>query len=255
MMRREELTDYLDDYLNANSFEDYGPNGLQIEGQEDIRKLAFAVSATAESVNKAVEAQCSALIVHHGVFWKKHGARTITGPFKKRVAPLVERGINLYGYHLPLDAHPEVGNAASLGRALKLGNQAPFGDYCGQPLGIHGQLPNPLTSREFQRFLEKVLNHAVIHSNPPETGPIEKVGVITGGAGGYWEEALALGRGASFVTGEISEHHWHESREAGIHLFAGGHHATEIFGVLALKEHLEKKWGLEGIFIDSDNPA
>ena len=253
-MKRDTLTDYLNDYLDADSFQDYGPNGLQVEGREDIHRVAFAVSATVESIQRAVEANCSALIVHHGLFWHKHGARPLMGPLKRRVAPLIEHRVNLYGYHLPLDAHLEVGNAASLGRALGVGGQKSFGHHRGSPLGVHGRLPRAVSSWEFQQSLEQVLNHTVIHSNPEGEIPVERVGIITGGAPDHWVEALPLGLD-TYVTGEISEHHWHESREAGIHLFAGGHHATERFGVLALKGHLEEKWGLPCLFIDSDNPA
>ncbi len=250
---RSELTDFLNDLLGVNEYNDYGPNGLQIEGREKIRKVAFAVSAQRNSIESACAWKADAMVVHHGLFWKFHGARTLTGPFARRVLPLVRNEINLLGYHLPLDAHKTHGNAAGIARALELEDIAAFGDYKGMPTGLCGSFKEAIKGEELRDKLKNILGHEVLYSNP-ESEMIESVGIITGGANGQWTESLNLGI-CAYITGEMSEHDYHESREAGIHMFAGGHNATERFGVLSLKSLIEKKFGLECMFFDSENPA
>ena len=255
-IRANELKLYLNDLLNITQFSDYGPNGLQIEGRTEIDKIAFAVSATKDSIEKAIAFGAHALIVHHGLFWKFHGVRTLTGPFANRVLPLVRNEINLFGYHLPLDAHPRLGNAAQIALKLSLLEKQPFGDHKGAPTGISGNFKEAISSNELKTQLEKILNHNVLHSDPGEK-KISSIGIITGGANGDWVHCIKEGIDA-YLTGEMSEHDWNEAKEAGIHFYAGGHHATERFGVLALKEHIETTFGLNSnhtLFIDSDNPA
>lgn len=255
-IRANELKLYLNDLLNITQFSDYGPNGLQIEGRTEIDKIAFAVSATKDSIEKAIVFGAHALIVHHGLFWKFHGVRTLTGPFAKRVLPLVRNEINLFGYHLPLDAHPRLGNAAQIALKLSLLEKQPFGDHKGAPTGISGNFKEAIPSDELKTQLEKILNHNVLHSDPGDK-KISSIGIITGGANGDWVHCIKEGIDA-YLTGEMSEHDWNEAKEAGIHFYAGGHHATERFGVLALKEHIETTFGLDSshtLFIDSDNPA
>ncbi len=252
-MEREKLVSYLDELLKVSEFSDYGPNGLQIEGCQDIQKIAFAVSATVDSIKEACEWGADALIVHHGLFWKFHGPKTITGVFAKRVKPLIQNDISLLGYHLPLDAHMEFGNAVSIANQINLTGLKPFGDFKGSPTGVKGKLKTPLKPTALAKALKGVLGHEIIHSCPNEED-IKTLGIITGGANNDWETALNEELDA-FLTGEISEYNWHDAKEAGIHFFAGGHHATERFGVLALKEHLEKKFSLECKFFDSQNPA
>lgn len=253
-MNRNELDCYFNDLLNPTRFKDYCPNGLQIEGAKNIKKIAFAVSATRDSISQAAEIGADTLVVHHGLFWHFHGARTLTGHFAKRVFPLVQHNINLFAYHLPLDAHPVVGNAAVLGQLIGCQQQSTFGDYKGCPTGIEGILAAPLTAKELSIKLQSVLNHDVIIACPDEDQLIESVGIITGGANGDWALAQKAGLDA-YITGEISEHDWHESQENGIHMFAGGHYATEIFGVLALMQQLQAQYPLECVFIDSANPV
>lgn len=255
-MKRSELIKYTNKLLNIYDYQDYGPNGLQIEGNEDISKLAFAVSATKYSIDKAVELGADILIVHHGLFWKFHGVRTLTKAFYKRVAPLIKNDINLVGYHLPLDAHIEIGNAAALARKLGLSELKPFGDHKGMPTGVHGVFKNPLSIDEFKNTLQATLDHKIIHA----TGDSEKIsslGIITGGANSDWVHAQRLGLDA-YLTGEISEHDWHEASEGGVHFFAGGHNATEQFGIQELMKNIHEKFGgdtHEYFFIPSDNPA
>lgn len=249
----KELAKFLNKHLNIYEYQDYGPNGLQIEGKSQVSKVAFAVSAQRDSIEKAVELGADAMIVHHGLFWKFHGVRTVTGSFAKRVKPLIQNDINLLGYHLPLDAHIEDGNAAGIAKALGLTNLAPYGDHKGMPTGLQGKLPKALKPSELKDKLKSILNHEVIHSEPNDK-LISSIGIITGGANSDWRYCVREGLDA-YLTGEMSEHDWHESREEGIHFFAGGHNATERFGVQALKLLIEKEFGLECVFIDSDNPA
>ncbi|MCR9205356.1 MAG: Nif3-like dinuclear metal center hexameric protein [Halobacteriovoraceae bacterium] len=253
-LKREQLTHFLDELLNSKEFKDYGPNGLQIEGTETIQKIAFAVSATQASIEEAIRKKADTLIVHHGLFWGFHGVRTLTGPFAKRVLPIVKSEINLYGYHLPLDAHPVVGNAASVAKLMGLSIDGPFGDHKGCPTGIRGSFTKPIKAKELQENLGKILNHDVILSSPNPDQVISTMGIITGGANGGWLDAYREGLD-SYLTGEISEHDWHDAKEAGVHMFAGGHNATEQFGVQTLMKEVEKKFEIESFFIDSPNPA
>lgn len=254
MTNQKEISKYLTKLLNVREFTDYCPNGLQVEGSEKISKMAFAVSATADSVEKAVEWGADALVVHHGLFWKFHGTKPVVGPFAKRVKPLIKNDINLYGYHLPLDAHIEIGNAAAVASKIGLIDLKPFGDHKGSPTGVSGKFKTPIKANDLQKTLASILNHQVNLASPNENDEIRSMGIITGGANGDW--ALALREGLdSYLTGEMSEHDWHESSEAGIHMFAGGHHATEQFGIQNLQENLEKKFKVETIYIDSNNPA
>ena len=250
---REELASFLNDILNVKEYSDYCPNGLQIEGSNEVKKVAFAVSAQRSSIESACAWKADAMIVHHGVFWKFHGAKTITGPFSKRIIPLIKNDINLFGYHLPLDAHIKYGNAKGLADAIGLTELMPFGDYKGMPTGVWGKLNSSLSPKELKDKLKSALNHDVISSDA-ENDKINSIGIITGGANSNWVDSLKLGLDA-YITGEMSEHDYHESREAGIHMFAGGHNATERFGVLSLKSLIEEKFGLECLFIDSENPA
>lgn len=253
-LRRDELTHFLNEYLKTNEFKDYGPNGLQIEGKDSLKKLAFAVSATQASINEAVRNKADALIVHHGLFWSFHGVRTLTGPFAKRVLPLTRNEVNLYGYHLPLDAHPESGNAAALAQLMDLQIDGPFGDHKGCPTGVRGFFSKPIKASELREKLEKILNHNVILSSPNPDQVIKTMGIITGGANGGWLDAYREGLD-SYLTGEISEHDWHDAKEAGVHMFAGGHNATEQFGIQKLMDVVSHRFDVETFFIASSNPA
>lgn len=250
---RSELEKFLNNLLAIKTYDDYGPNGLQIEGNESLKKVAFAVSATKDSIQKAIESGADTLIVHHGLFWKFHGTRALVGPFAKRVLPLVRANINLFGYHLPLDGHIEIGNAATIAKKIGLTNLQPFGDYKGAPTGVKGEFSEAQDASTLRAQLENILSHNVLHSNV-ENKAIKTMGIITGGANSEWFLAMKEGLD-SYLTGEMSEHDWHESKEAEVHMFAGGHNATESFGIQALMAKVEKEFGLECIFIPSPNPA
>ncbi len=253
-LSRKELEHYLNELLTPKRFQDYGPNGLQIEGTDSIKRIAFAVSATAASAQQAISLGCDTLIVHHGLFWGFHPVKTLTGSFGRRVRPLVQNNINLFGYHLPLDAHPEMGNAATLGQKIGLINQQPFGNYKGMPTGISGQFTSAVTATELKQKLAQLLDHNVLVSTHDSNAKIASMGIITGGANGDWYQAERAGLDA-YLTGEMSEHDWHESQEAGVHMFAGGHHATEQFGIQALMAKIQEQFGVKCDFVNSNNPA
>lgn len=251
---RMALGAFLNERLDVSGFPDYGPNGLQVEGRESIRRVAFAVSATRDSIHRAVDAQADALIVHHGLLWNFSGPRPLVGAYARRIFPLVRHDINLFAYHLPLDAHPVLGNAAGLARALGLTQLSAFGDYKGKPTGVQGVFEVPPFAEALQARIAEVLDHPVLFASPDQSALVKTLGIITGGANRDWSLAHALGLDG-YLTGEMSEHDWHESQEAGIHMYAGGHHATEVFGVRSLMALLQEQLNLDCIYIDSENPA
>lgn len=249
-----DLLNHLKTLMTPELFEDYAPNGLQVEGKKDLKKVAFAVSATQASLQEAIKWKADAIIVHHGIFWKYQGARTITGPWGERVKLCVINDLNLLAYHLPLDAHHEFGNAVSLAQHLGMTDLLPFALHKKQPMGTKGKIP-AISAKELKAKLKALLQHEVILATPDESQLIKSIGIITGGANNDWVRALDENLDA-YITGEISEYNWHDSIEAGIHYFAGGHHATEKFGIMALMERVKKDYpSLEVLFFDSPNPA
>jgi dinuclear metal center YbgI/SA1388 family protein len=250
-----DLENYLNQLLNPSLFEDYAPNGLQVDGKLHVNRIAFAVSATQESIKKATQWGADALIVHHGIFWKHQGSRTITGAWGERVKLCVKFDLNLLAYHLPLDAHPELGNASALASQIGLTNLSSFALYKRSPLGVKGTFSKPISAKELKQNLKLILNHDVILASPDETKLISSLGIVTGGANNEWIKALDEGVEA-YLTGEISEYNWHDAIEAGIHYFAGGHHATEKFGIQSLMHQVKNDHPqFEVIFFDSANPA
>ena len=249
-----DLENYLNDLLQVHSFSDYCPNGLQVEGNPKIRKLPFAVSATIESITKAAEHKADALIVHHGILWDHQGAKKITGSFGKRIKLLIENKINLYAYHLPLDGHPTLGNAAQIAQELKLKKLKPFAQFKNQFIGISGTFSPPISADKLTTLLENKLNHPII-STANGNKMIASLGIVTGGANKYFDHALESGLDA-FLTGEISEHNWNDAKESEAIYLAGGHYATEQWGVLALQKNLKKKFNkVDSFYIPSLNPA
>ncbi len=252
---RNELLNYLNQLMSPQLFEDYAPNGLQVEGASEITKIAFAVSATQESLRSAADWGAQALIVHHGLFWKYQGARAVTGGWGERVKLCIKNDLNLFAYHLPLDSHAEFGNAVSLAKELGLKNVGPFALVKKQPMGAKGELAAPMSAKDFRELLEKKLNHPVVLASPDEDKKMTTLGIITGGANNDWVKAMEDGLDA-YLTGEISEYNWHDAREAGLHYFAGGHHATEKFGILSLMNKIKNDHPLiDCLFFDSNNPA
>lgn len=251
-MNRQALLAAADALLQPERFRDYGPNGLQVEGRSEVRTIVSGVTASLALIESAAARGADTILVHHGLFWRGHDGR-VTAWLKQRLACLLAHDINLLAYHLPLDAHPELGNNAQLARVLGLAGQACFGE---QQLGWMGQALDGLVFADAQalaQHIEQQLRRAVL-AVPGDGRPIARIAWCTGGAQSYFEEAIAQGADA-FITGEISEPQAHYARESGVAFLACGHHATERYGVQALASHLAQVHGLEHVHIDVDNPA
>ncbi|BCV41136.1 MULTISPECIES: Nif3-like dinuclear metal center hexameric protein [Shewanella] len=250
-MKREELRQYLGEFLQLDKFRDYAPNGLQVEGKAEIRKIVTGVTACQALIDRAVEAGADALLVHHGFFWKNE-PEVLTGMKQRRIKSLLLNDINLFGYHLPLDAHPMLGNNAELGRVLGVIEPEAV-ETVAQGLLWQGVLDSPMTAKDLSALLEQRLGQAPLHLDGGERN-IQKLAWCTGGAQDYIDAAAALGVDA-FISGEASERTFHSAVEQGIHYFGAGHHATERFGIKALGEHLAREFELEHEFIDIPNPV
>jgi dinuclear metal center YbgI/SA1388 family protein len=251
-MKRDELESYINKLLNVAKFRDYGPNGLQVEGRAEIRRIVTGVTASQALLDAAVDCGADAVLVHHGYFWKNEPP-VIRGMKKKRLATLLKHDINLFGYHLPLDAHPELGNNAQLGKLLGILIDGVMDERELQGVGNIGTLAVAQPLQVFGQQLEAVLGRKPLLVAGGEH-PIRRIAWCSGGAQSYIQQAFELGADA-YLSGEISEHTVHSARENGIHYIAAGHHATERYGVKALGEHLARQFGLEAIFLDLDNPA
>ena len=250
-MHLQDLVAYLDQYLDARG-RDYGPNGLQVEGKEEVRKIVTGVSACHELFIRAREAGADAVLVHHGLFWDGM-PRTLTGFQYRRVAELIRSEMSLIAYHLPLDRHPELGNNAIAGRAFGLADLEPFGLHDGLPIGFKGSFPAPISAMALLDRCRSVYGQEPLAflSGPD---PVRSLGIISGGAQRELYDAIADGLDA-YVTGEVSEWVMNVAREAGIHYLAAGHYATERLGIRALGEHLAEKFGIEAELIDVPNPV
>ncbi|HVL01215.1 MAG TPA: Nif3-like dinuclear metal center hexameric protein [Dongiaceae bacterium] len=252
MIQRDALLAELNQLLQPQFFKDYAPNGLQVQGRDEIRILVSGVTATQALIERAIELKADALLVHHGYFWRNEDP-TITGMKYQRLKSLIEHGINLYGYHLPLDAHPELGNNAQL--ALQLGFIIEGGLQPGEarPVGNVGRLDTPLPLDQLAQRVEQRLRRAPLVI-PGGDHPVRRIAWCTGGGQNYIDQAVALGADA-FLSGEISEQTVHVARERGIHYIAAGHHATERYGAPAVGRYLADRFGLTHQFVDIDNPA
>jgi dinuclear metal center YbgI/SA1388 family protein len=245
----EIVSGYLEGFLDVGRFKDYCPNGLQVEGAGTIRRLVSGVTASAALIRAAVRVRAEAVLVHHGYFWRGEDP-TLTGLRRARIKLLLDHGIHLFAYHLPLDVHPEVGNNAQLARVLGWTVQGRFGD---QSLGCWTDLDRPITAAALAARVSRRLGRKALAVGAPTAG-IRRVAWCTGAAQDMLEQAVAAGADA-FISGEISERTTHVAREAGVLYLAAGHHATERFGVQALGEHLAARFGLEHRFIDDPNPV
>lgn len=248
-MHRDELARWLDDYLGTARFRDYSPNGLQVEGRAEVRRIVSGVTASAALIDAAVAAEADAILVHHGYFWRGEDSRLI-GPRRTRIAKLLRADMNLFAFHLPLDAHPDVGNNAQLGRRLGFIERGRAGE---QDLIAHGVLERPARLGALGLHIAKVLGREPLIIGAPERS-VDRVAWCTGGAQGYFESAIATGVDA-YITGEVSEPQYHLARESGVAFIAAGHHATERFGIQALGEQVAAALGLEHHFVDIPNPV
>ena len=248
-MNREDLRNAFDTLLEAGRFRDYCPNGLQVEGRAEVVNLVSGVTASLALIERAVEMQADAILVHHGLFWKGDDLR-IVGPKKRRLALLLKHEINLFAYHLPLDAHPALGNNAQL--AQQLGFRI-TGRFAEQEIGFLGELTSPLPAEALTATVSAALGRKALVVGPVGR-VVKRIAWCTGGAQGYFEQAIAAGCDA-FLSGEISEQTTHLAREAGVPYIAAGHHATERYGVQGVGAWLHAQHGVRHQFVDDDNPA
>ena len=249
MVDRAELLTYLNNLLNVEVFKDYAPNGLQVEGCAQIKKIVTGVTANITLIEAAIKAGADTILVHHGYFWQNEDPRII-GMKKRRIQLLMRHDINLIGYHLPLDAHPTLGNNAQLGQLLEI----QIDGYAGKGnLVAYGCIKNAMSPSMFAKILENKLNRIPLVVGPSQKS-IKTIAWCTGGAQSYLQSAIDLGVDA-FISGEISEQTTHIANENNIVYFAAGHHATERYGVQALGAHLADMYGLMHTFIDIENPV
>lgn len=253
----EKLENIFDDLLQSNTFKDYGPNGIQVASAPYCNSILFAVSSDQTTIDYAIKNKFDTIVVHHGLFWNYQGAKPIKGFHGERIKKLIRNNINLIAYHLPLDGHQEVGNAATLANKLKLNNLEPFGESKGSIIGVKGEFEKAIKPIEFKTQLEKTIRPIIFHASP-SVAKIKTIGIVTGGANEYWKQASEEGLDA-FLTGEISEYNYFEAIENNIHYYACGHHATEKYGVQALKSYLIKNYSKDFKFhqvkfFDSKNP-
>jgi len=249
-----DLAAYLHTYLEVDAVEDYGPNGIQVEGRASVSKIVTGVSSCQELFVRAAEAGADAILVHHGLFWSGM-PYALTGVQYRRVAELIRRNISLLAYHLPLDRHAEVGNNAVAATALGLRDLEPFGIHNGVPIGYAGRYEAPLPI-PIETFVERCRH---LYDREPlrlGRGPdlVSRVGIVSGGAQKEVYQAIDAELDV-FVTGEVSEWVTNLTREAGIHYLSAGHYATETLGVQALGRHLGERFGVETEFIDVPNPV
>lgn len=252
MVERTRLVAYCNTLLESHAFQDYCPNGLQVEGASQVQRLVTGVTASQALVDAAVKAGAQMLLVHHGYFWKGEPA-VITGIKQRRLKTLLGNDMNLLAYHLPLDVHAELGNNIQLAKLFGwtvLGGLEPDNP---RSVGLYGELPEAIGGTSLAGQLAVALQREPLHIAGNDR-PIKRIAWCTGAAQGYIERAIALGVDA-YITGEVSEPIVHAARENGIHFFAAGHHATERYGVKALGEHLAAQFGIEHQFIDIDNPV
>ncbi|MXP67540.1 Nif3-like dinuclear metal center hexameric protein [Pantoea sp. Aalb] len=246
-MNNIELEEIVNKKLNTNNFNDYIPNGLQVEGRNKIKNIITGVTACQLLINEAINIKADAIIVHHGFFWKNE-LPFIKGIKRQRLRSLLENNINLYSWHLPLDAHPDLGNNVQLGHILNINIKGNI-----LPLVLWGEFKTPINGRALFKKIEKYLGRTPLHCNDNAPEFIKKIAWSTGKGQCFIDEAALFGVDA-FITGEVSEQTIHSARELKIHFFAIGHHASERGGVKALGEWLALNYKLNITFIDIYNP-
>lgn len=249
-MLRSELVAYLAEFLAIDQYQDYAPNGLQVEGKSEIKRIVTGVTACQALLDRAVELEADAILVHHGYFWKSEPLE-IVGFKQKRIKTLLLNDINLLGYHLPLDDHPELGNNAMLGKLWGLQEITPMVDSPG--LVRLGKLAKPLSIETFVAQVSDSLDRQALHL-PGGPEQVQTIAWCSGGAQNYIDKAIEW-QADVYISGEVSEQTTHLAREAGIHYLAAGHHATERLGIKMLGEHLADKFKIESHFVEIENPV
>ncbi|NJD00286.1 type 2 GTP cyclohydrolase I [Candidatus Erwinia dacicola] len=247
-MLNTELERLVNQLLNTENFKDYAPNGLQIEGRGEIKKVVTGVTACQALLDEAVRLEADAVLVHHGYFWKSE-APAIKGIKRQRLKTLLANDINLFGWHLPLDGHSELGNNALLAKMFDI-------DVKGEIALLlpWGELRIPINGEQLAQRIAQVLGREPLHCGDNAPALIKRVAWCSGGGQGYINDASAFGVDA-FISGEVSEQTIHSAREQGLHFFAAGHHATERCGIQALGDWLAQHHGLDVTFVDIFNPA
>jgi dinuclear metal center YbgI/SA1388 family protein len=248
-MQRDELGAYLEGLLEPARYHDYCPNGMQVEGRAEVRKLVCGVTASQALIEAAVARGADALLVHHGWFWKGEDGR-VTGFRKRRLQTLLAHDLSLFAYHLPLDGHPELGNNAQLAVRFGWTVERRFGEH---ELGCLAVLPEPTSAGEIATQAERILCRTPMLIGDPDRR-VGKVAWCSGGAQDWFEDAIVAGADL-FMSGEVSEQTTHLARECGVPYLAAGHHATERYGVMALGEHLAAHCGIDCEFVEIDNPV
>jgi len=252
-MKTAELTAYLNDLLQVSIIKDFCPNGLQVQGNDEIKKIVTGVTASQALIDEAIAHQADALLVHHGYFWKNEPA-PLTGMKYQRIKKLMDNNINLMAYHLPLDIHGELGNNAQLAKLLDIQVTGPLELGNALSVAIQGELASPIKGQAMAQRIDERLSRQCLHIPASSNKPIKTVAWCTGGGQSYIELAASQGIDA-FISGEVSEQTTHICHEMDIHFFAAGHHATERYGAKALGEHLAEKFALDVTFIDVNNPV
>ena len=253
MTRLHSIITALDELLEPASFSDLGPNGLQVPGPRDVERVVTGVSAQRALVERAAAEQAQLVLVHHGLFWD-FAPTGLTPTLAERLRPLFKHDISLAAYHLPLDGHPELGNNAILAERLGCERHEPFGTYRGATIGRAGTFPGDgiAAADLFTRVRELTGREPTVFDGGPQR--VRRIGVVSGSGADALDEAIDLGLDA-FLTGEPREHVMADSREAGIHFIAGGHYATETFGVRALGDWLAERFGIDHLWVDIPNPV
>lgn len=251
MPARDEILRHLHDLLRVGDFRDFGPQGLQVEGKPEVRKVVSGVSGSVALFEAAAAAGADLVIVHHGIFWDRE-SRVVKGGLKRRLELLLDHDITLAAYHLCLDAHPELGNNILAARGLGLEDIQPWGDYNGKPIGFRGRWPGKPVPEAVQQVNAFYESRAIEFLYGPD--PVRTVGIISGGAQGEVRAAIEDGLDL-YITGEVSEFVMNTAREGGIHYLGAGHYATERLGIRAVGEHLSRQFGIAHEFIDIPNPV
>jgi dinuclear metal center YbgI/SA1388 family protein len=252
MITQQKLLNFLNDLLSPELFKDYAPNGLQVGGNNEIHKIVTGVTASLDFLKIAAQKNADAVIVHHGYFWKGEDP-CVVGVKQQRLLQLLNNKINLFAYHLPLDAHQQFGNNVQLAKLLEINITDEFSAGEKPALGKIGELPKPTAATEFSAFISQKLNRDPLHIAVNDQ-PIKKIAWCTGAAQDFIEAAAHSGADA-FISGEISERTFHLAKELNIHYYAAGHHATERYGVKALGEHLNEQFAIDVEFVDVPNPV
>jgi len=252
-MQLDDFENYLNTLLKPEQIKDFCPNGLQIQGRDQITKVVTGVTATQALIEQAIAEKADALVVHHGFFWKNE-SYVIRGMKHKRIKALLANDISLFAYHLPLDIHPTLGNNAQLAKLFSIDNVAPLEKGNDLSVAVRGEFSAELTGQALEQRISDKLNRTCLHIPAPSNKVIKTVAWCSGGGQGYIELAAEQGIDA-FISGEVSEQTTHVAREMDIHFYCAGHHATERYGAKALAAHFNQHLPIAAKFIDIDNPA